>query len=216
MSEIGLQSSVPQSGLRALQTVLHSKWAFWFFLSWPAWPLVFDLVPQELYFAETMKDTGVLSGQLLVATLAITPVTLALKRWDWGRAVSRWLLPRRRYLGVASAGYAILHTAHYIRYEQDVEHILLEALDVQYLVGWIAVVIFIPLAATSNSWSIRTLDRNWKTLQRFSYLAAGAAFLHWFLFDQRPEDFYLWGALLLVAKIAHVLFRYTAGPNRSS
>ena len=56
------------------------------------------------------------------------------------------------------------------------------------LAGWLAFAIFIPLAITSNEWSVRRLRRWWKRIHRWIYAAALLVFAHWLLvaFDVVP------------------------------
>lgn len=204
------QSEETATALRVLHAIVWSRWLLWALLAIPAVPIVVDLWWLELYYAETMYITGLFSAQLLVATLAVTPASLLLRYWEWGRGVGRWLRPRRRYFGLAAAGYAALHTAHYARYENDLGHVVREAMDTPYLAGWVAIAIFIPLAVTSNASSLRTLGRRWKPLQRLVYVATAGAFLHWWLLDQRQEEIYLWGSVLIVAKALHIMLQRSA------
>jgi len=44
---------------------------------------------------------------------------------------------------------------------------------------WGALIIFIPLAITSNNTMVRVLKSNWKTLQRLVYVAAVLTLVHW-------------------------------------
>ena len=45
--------------------------------------------------------------------------------------------------------------------------------------GWIAFLIFVPLAITSSDYFVRKMGRTWKTLQRWTYAAAVLTLLHW-------------------------------------
>jgi sulfoxide reductase heme-binding subunit YedZ len=45
--------------------------------------------------------------------------------------------------------------------------------------GWLAMVIFVPLAITSTDGFVRRMGPAWKTLQRTVYVAAVATLLHW-------------------------------------
>ena len=98
---------------------------------------------------------------------------------------------RRRYLGVAAFVYATLHTLFYLIAEGTLQHVLAEALELGIWTGWAAFLIFIPLAATSNDWSVRRLARNWKPLQRWVYPAATLTLVHWLAVSRGPG-----GALL--------------------
>jgi len=45
--------------------------------------------------------------------------------------------------------------------------------------GWIAFLIFVPLAVTSTDAWVRRLGRSWKKLQQFVYAAAILTLIHW-------------------------------------
>lgn len=57
--------------------------------------------------------------------------------------------------------------------------ILGEVTKFDILTGWLAFLVFIPLAATSNDWALRKLGTVWKPLQRWTYAAAVLTLLHW-------------------------------------
>ncbi len=155
-----------------------------------------------------MQASGVLSIQLLVATLAITPVTLLLKPFDTGKAISRWLLAKRKYFGLAAALYALIHTVLYLRYVAwDWELVWLESLDLQFATGWIAMILFVLISVFSNQWGIRTLGKHWKNLQRLSYIVAIAALWHWLLLDFFVHDAMMWIIPLAIAKAVHIALR---------
>ena len=90
-----------------------------------------------------------------------------------------WLMRRRRYLGVAAFGYAALHTLYYVIDLGSLSAVVADFTKFGIWTGWVAFVIFVPLAMTSNDASVRRLRRSWKTLQRFVYPAAVATLLHW-------------------------------------
>ena len=77
------------------------------------------------------------------------------------QAWTAWLLPRRRYLGVAAFAYAVLHAAVYVLRLGDLPRILAEALEAGLLTGWLAFAIFVPLALTSKDACVRALGPAW-------------------------------------------------------
>ena len=160
------------------------------------------------YYPEMMQRSGVLSVQLLVFSLSITPITLLLKPYNWGKFVSRWLLAKRKYFGLAAAAYATIHTLFYLRFiSWDLELAWLEALDWPFGTGWIAMVAFLILSVFSNGWGVRLLGKAWKPVQRGSYIIAVASLAHWFLLDFFIDDVLVWIAVLGFAKTLHVAFR---------
>jgi len=124
---------------------------------------------------------------LLIVTLAITPLRLVFPK----SLVVRWLLQRRRYLGVASFAYSLLHTAIYLLRKKDIGLILNEATDIGIATGWIALSIMFLLAITSNDYSVKQLKRKWKILHRTVYLIAGLSFIHWVFTAFNPNIAYI-------------------------
>ena len=130
---------------------------------------------EQLYYGELMHASGEVSGRLLIIAMAITPLRLMLPNARW----PVWLMQRRRYIGVATSGYAVLHTLLYLQKTGELAKILEESLALEYWTGWLALLIFIALAATSNDRSVRLLRGAWKALHRWIYAAAILSFLHW-------------------------------------
>lgn len=169
--------------LLALQKLLQSRLLFCIMISIPALPLVYDLVDAQIYYGEIMSRSGVWASALMVVTLMITPVRLAVSRFDflkthWIKASIRLLMQRRRYLGVAAFGYALLHTLFYLRKIDEFQSIVDAALIFENLTGWIAFLIFLMLAVTSNDFAVRKMGERWQTLHRLIYPAAILVFIH--------------------------------------
>lgn len=190
-----------------MKTVVNSKYLVWILLSIPALEYVHELFVPSRHYPEMMQYSGELSIQLLVFTLCITPITFVLKYAEWGKIVSRWLLKNRRYFGVAGFGYALIHTILYVRQTFDFELIWLEALDWPLGTGWISLLILLPLALTSNQWAINKMGKAWKWMQRFSYIAIIAGFVHWLLLDFFIDNAMMWIVPLVIAKLVHLGFR---------
>ena len=193
--------------MKLVLSLLSSRYLLWLLLALPSWEYLHELFYPSRYYPEMMENSGVLSIQILVFTLCITPLTLILKFADWGRPVARWLLKTRRYFGVAGFGYALVHTVLYVRQTFDFELILLEALDWPLGTGWISVVILLALALTSNNWSVQVMGKSWKWLQRLSYFAIIAGFAHWLLLDFFIDNAMVWIVPLIIAKLVHLAFR---------
>ena len=73
----------------------------------------------------------------------------------------------------------LAHTVLYLFDMGSVKAVLEEAGLAGIWTGWLAMLIFIPLAVTSTDGAVRRLGTRWKTLQRFVYVAAVATLLHW-------------------------------------
>ena len=176
----------------------------WLVLFLPAPPLLADFYYDNRYYAEIMYETGVLATQLIVVALAITPLMRLFRQFPSVLVPLRWLQKRRRYIGVAAFGYAALHTLFYIREIGSAELIFLELEEISLAVGWVAVIILVALAATSNDWSVRTLGSGWKRLQTTAYFAAVFTALHWWLIGQFLDQLWLWMVPLVVLQAARV------------
>ena len=124
------------------------------------WTLIVDLVHQSLYYPQMMHESGNLSIWYLILTLSITPALAVINHLKRGFSIGRWLMRRRKHFGIACFVYASVHTLHYIRYINDFTLIWLEAFDLEYLVGWLGLILFLILAVTSNRASVRMLGRN--------------------------------------------------------
>ena len=164
--------------------IIDSPYFLWLLLGLPGAVMVVRYATGATFYGEVVHVTGDFSARLLIATMAVTPLRLMFP----GRAWVKWLVLRRRYLGVATFGYATLHTVVYLARTGVLGDILADAAEPGLLTGWLALAIFVPLAITSNDASVRRLRRIWKRLHRWVYAAAVLTFAHWVLtaFDPVP------------------------------
>ena len=170
--------------MRVLQQIVRSRYFLMVILGLP---FVFTVVAYNtgrLYYGEVLHSTGEISARLMMVAMAATPLLLILP----GRAFPRWLVKNRRYVGVASFMYAALHTAIYVERTALPSDILAEAALPEYWTGWVALIILMVLALTSNDAAVLWLKRSWKKLHRLVYLAAVLIFAHWVLvaFNRAP------------------------------
>lgn len=91
------------------------------------------------------------------------------------------MMKRRRSFGLAAFGYGVLHLIFYVIDMEALKPILAEFWAPGIWTGWAALLIFVPLAVTSNNLSMRRLKQGWKRLQRLVYLAALLTLAHWLL-----------------------------------
>jgi len=122
-----------------------------------------------------VHPTGEWAARLLIVTMMATPLMLLFKGWRG----PRWLRKNRRYLGVAAFGYAALHTVFHLIDKGSMTRVLGELERTYIWAGWIAFLIFVPLAVTSMDYAQRLMGKHWKTLQRTTYGAAVFTLLHW-------------------------------------
>ncbi len=186
--------------------IVGSRPLLWLVLAlpamWTAWR--WATTPDSYGFGHAIEDSGDWAAWLLIATLAVTPLRLALGT----REVTRWLLHRRRDLGLASFAYAMGHTAIYLVDKASVATVLGEAGGIELLTGWVALALFLPLAATSNDIAVRALRRAWKRLHRLVYPAAVLTFAHWALTAFHPVTAYLHIAILAAIEGTRIALQY--------
>jgi len=194
--------------MSVLLKIINSKYLLWLLLAVPSFQYIADFIQPGRYYPEMVKDTGLWGVQLLVFTLFITPISLILRYWNWGKVVGRWLVIRRKYFGLAGAGYGLIHTLLYVRYVWDIELIWLEALSWAFGLGWIAMILLFGISLTSNQFSIARMGKWWKFVQRISYLAIIGVLIHWALLDFFLDDVLVWAIPLALAKLVHMALRF--------
>lgn len=154
-----------------------SPYWLWLLLALPAFGFVLQLVttddPRVVY--QLLHPTGEFSARFLIIAMLASPLVLLLRGWRG----PQWLRKNRRYFGVAAFGYAAPHTVLYLVDEGTAARVVADLPKLYIWTGWLAFLIFIPLAATSMDYFVRRMGASWKTLQRTTYLAAILTLVHW-------------------------------------
>ncbi len=158
-----------------LLRILNHPWFFWLLLCVPAVPMIAGLASGGATAEMLLHPSGEFSGRFLILALMVTPLGLLFRGARW----TRWLMRRRRPLGVAAFGYAAFHTLLYVVDMGSLKAMLAEFWALGIWTGWVAFAIFIPLAVTSNDKAVRQLRRAWQPLHRWVYPAAVLTLLHW-------------------------------------
>lgn len=158
-----------------LRSLLNGKPLLWALLAVPAAHLLYRLLSEDLLPDELVGPSGEWAARLIVLALMLSPLSALLPRVP---AIG-WLVRRRRAFGVAAFCYALLHLAFYVAEMESVRNILAELGLLGIWTGWAALLLMLPLAATSNDASMRALKRNWKKLHRLAYPAALLVLVHW-------------------------------------
>ncbi|WP_168798059.1 sulfite oxidase heme-binding subunit YedZ [Pacificoceanicola onchidii] len=162
--------------MSTLKSIWDHPYTFWLLLSLPAIPMALGLTsgdPKVVH--ELLHPTGEFAARFMIISMMITPLTMLFKGWRG----PRWLMKRRRYLGVAAFFYALAHTVLYLIDEGMVAFTAGEISKLYIWTGWLAFFIFVPLAVTSTDGWVRKMGPRWKTLLRFVYAAAVLTLLHW-------------------------------------
>lgn len=158
-----------------LRRLVDSKALLWALLAVPALDIVYRFFGEGLWPDELVGPTGEWSARLIIAALMLTPLSMLLPRM---RAVG-WLIRRRRAFGVAAFCYAQLHLAFYAAEMETLTNMLAELDALGIWTGWLALLLMLPLAATSNDRAVRALRTGWKKLQRLAYPVAMLTLVHW-------------------------------------
>ena len=151
------------------------------------------------------RFTGDWTLRFLLITLAITPLRRI-------KALSP-LVKFRRQLGLFAFFYGCLHMFHYFGIDVGWNwQIIREDLTVRrfFIVGFAALMLMVPLAATSNNAAIRWMGgERWQLLHRLVYLSAILGVLHYSLqgktFTETPL---IYAGILAVLLLARVVFRF--------
>lgn len=160
---------------RVLRIILNNKPAFWLLLSVPAVFMLRGYIAGDLIAMDMLHPTGEWAARFMIFAMILSPLVSLFGQRKW----LGWLVQRRRSLGLAAFAYAMLHLIFYIIDMGNLKHILDEILVLGIWTGWAAMLLFVPLAVTSNDRSMRALKAGWKKLQRLVYPAAILVLVHW-------------------------------------
>ena len=154
-----------------------STWIIWALFALPAIGFSYAALSSDnpRVFHELVHPTGEFSARFMILAMMATPLAMLLKGWRG----PQWLKKNRRYLGVAAFGYALLHMIFYLIDKAGLDPVLSELPRLYIWTGWIAFLIFVPLAITSNDYFLRRMGPWWKWLQRWTYAAAVLTLVHW-------------------------------------
>jgi len=185
-------------------------------------PVVFvlSLVPLSLLLYAAVTDglganpvevlthqTGLWGLYFLLITLSITP----LKKFTG----MIWPVSLRRMLGLYAFFYACLHLTVYFWLDQSfvLQDIVEDIIKRPYItLGLTAWLLLVPLALTSNQFSMRLLKKNWKRLHRLVYIAALLVVVHfiWLVKADYAEPLMYLGMLLLLLLLRTRIFKWSS------
>ncbi|HEU5467947.1 MAG TPA: protein-methionine-sulfoxide reductase heme-binding subunit MsrQ [Steroidobacteraceae bacterium] len=159
---------------------------------------------------ETVQDTlGIWGLRLLLATLAVTPLRV-LGGWTW-------LQSFRRMLGLFAFFYVTLHFLWYLFVDQafDWRQLAADVVKRPYVTaGFSALLMLIPLAATSTRRAMRRLGRRWQKLHRLVYPAAILGCIHfWWQVKADVREPLVYSAILALL-LGWRLYRRRAGNRK--
>ena len=111
----------------------------------------------------------------LLITLSVTPLIMVTGRNEWLRL--------RRMLGLLAFTYALLHFLVYLILDQslDLRAVIEDIAKRPYItIGFSALLLLVPLAATSTAAMMRKLGRRWQKLHRLVYVVAVLGVWHYY------------------------------------
>ena len=187
-----------------LVRLLNASWFVWVLLALPGIVLTYRYARGVTFYGEYLHATGELGVRGLMLALAVTPLKLMFPDAGW----VRWLAARRRYLGVAAFGYSLLHTVAYLERRATFTAIIEDAAELSLMTGWIALLVMLALAVTSNDAAVRALRSGWKRLHRTVYLAAVLTFAHWILSAFDPTAAYVYLGILAALEAIRLVLGY--------
>ena len=158
-----------------LRIILNKKPTFWALLCLPAVLMMRPYLFGDVIAMDMLHPTGEWSARFMIAAMVLSPLSSLIGPRPW----LSWLIQRRRALGVAAFGYATLHLIFYVIDMENLDDMLAEFWALGIWTGWAAMLLFVPLAMTSNDASMRALKAGWKRLQRLVYPAAVLVLVHW-------------------------------------
>ena len=137
------------------------------------------------------ESLGIAAFQLLIATLAMTP----LRRWTgWGG----WIRIRRM-LGLFAFFYAVLHVLAFLQFVLGWTDLWVTFTKRPYIVaGALSFLMLVPLALTSTKGMMKRLGKHWKQLHKLVYPIVVVAWVH-FVWQARSDvgEMAFYGVLVL-------------------
>ena len=187
------RSSLPRPDRVALSLVLALPGLWW----------VWQLASSQAIAMDVVPPTGHAAILLTLVAVAIDPLIAVAGRWR----VLGWLAARRRIIGLAAFGYALLHLAVYLIDMAEPGAVWAEVGAPGIWTGWLAFLLYLPLGITSNDASMRRLGAGWKRVQRLVYPALVLVALHWLWIHDGARDMVLHFAPLVVLLALRPLVR---------
>ena len=129
------------------------------------------------------RSTGTWALVFLCITLAMTPLRLITGSTLW--------IKMRRMFGLFCFFYASMHFAIWFFLDQslDFQAMIHDVLKRPFItMGFLSLVLLIPLAMTSNQWAIHRLGRRWTLLHQSIYVIAATVIIHYWWHKAGKND----------------------------
>lgn len=153
---------------------------------------------------------GLWALRFLILTLAISPL-----RDLTGISLLRY----RRALGLLAFYYVGMHFLTYLLLDQGMQLAIIwqDIVKRPYItIGMACLLMLVPLAVTSNNWSIRKLGRKWQYLHRLIYVIAIGGAVHFLMSVKSwPAEPIIYLAIILIL-VGWRLVRKILRPKRKA
>ena len=129
------------------------------------------------------RSTGTWALVFLCVTLAMTPLRLMTGSSIW--------IKMRRMFGLFCFFYASIHFCIWFFLDQslDLQAMIHDVLKRPFItMGFLSLVLLIPLAVTSNTWAVKKLGRRWSLLHKLIYVIACTAIAHYWWHKAGKND----------------------------
>ena len=129
------------------------------------------------------RSTGTWALVFLCITLAMTPLRLITGSVLW--------IKLRRMLGLFCFFYASVHFSIWLFLDQslDVPAMFHDVIKRPFItMGFVTLVLLLPLALTSNRWSVRQLGKRWTLLHKLIYVISITAIAHYWWHKAGKND----------------------------
>ena len=144
------------------------------------------------------RSTGTWALVFLCVTLAMTPLRLLTGSTVW--------IKLRRMLGLFCFFYACIHFSIWFWLDQNLslQSMWSDVIKRPFItMGFLTLVLLVPLAVTSNQWSVRLLGKRWTLLHKLVYLIACTAIVHYWWHKAGKNDL---GTVSIYAAVILLLF----------
>ena len=159
-----------------LRIVLNSRWLIWGLLALPALAMVNGYASAQADAGDLLHPSGETSARLMIVAMMIGPLVDLLGPRSW----LLWMMQRRRWFGVAAFVYALVHLVFYLIDMGNFPDMLAELGAPGIWTGWLAFLVMLAAATTSNDAAVRALRRNWTRVQQTVYGVALLTLAHWY------------------------------------
>lgn len=162
-----------------MRFILNNPWFTWLILAIPGIAMARGYLGGQLDAMEMLHPTGEWAVRFMVLAMTIGPLATL---FGQGKRI-RWLLARRRWLGVAAFIYALAHLVFYVIDMGTLDDILGEITEHGIWTGWAALLLMAVPGLTSSDRAMHALRQGWKQCQRLVYPAALLTAAHWVLLE---------------------------------